>query len=528
MTALRSVFSKDGTTTVAGIAGLGMVAIWLFLAGVVGAIKVSSEETAVQTGGGLEPDASGLLLPDDEGLAPGDPSDPTAAPVDADGDGVPDDPSVPVDADGDGVPDLSGGGSAPAPGGGGDGGGGNGGGGGGGTTPPPTNQQSSGGDRTGVSDTEIKIGIHAPKTIGGAPLNLAEDPIKGLEAYTKFINDNGGINGRKLKLDIQDDRYEASGGSDAAKRLIENKNFIISGTLGVDQINVVANEAAKAGIPYHAAGGGEPDFARLGIYQVSTSYDTHVVQLARFLAQDAKYKGKKVGISALNSALIKPSVEVFKAEAKRMGVNVVETVYIQKPTEQSSYTAEINKLKSAGVQVFVPLQDPVSTSRQVSECITALCGWEYTFSNFAHDGDTTLTLMGGEWSRQKVRGLSGSCYYLHPNAYNPAHCARMDKAHAQWVKVYDQADWEKDGQGGASGYQIISMLAEALRRSGPDLTRQRYAAAIRTYDAYSDLITSPITFAGKSSFAHGSDKMVVYEAQSNDKYKQLTPGFVQF
>lgn len=519
MSALRKVFSKDGTTTVAGIAGLGMVAIWLFLAGVVGAIKVNSEETDVAAGNTLEPDASGLLLPGDE-LSPGDPSGP-AAPVDADGDGVPD-PVIggAVDSDGDGVPDLSGDGSTPAPGGGG--------GGGGGGTPPPTQQQSSGGDRTGVSDTEIRIGIHAPKTIGGAPLNLAEDPIKGLEAYARFINDNGGINGRKLKLDIQDDRYEASGGSDAAKRLIENKNFIISGTLGVDQINVVANEAAKAGIPYHAAGGGEPDFARLGIYQVSTSYDTHAVQLARFLAQDPNYKGKKVGISALNSALMKPSVEVFKAEAKRMGVNVVETVFIQKPTEQTSYTAEINKLKAAGVEVFVPLQDPVSTSRQVSECVTALCGWKYTFSNFAHDGDTTLTLMGGEWGRQKVRGLSASCYYLHPNAYNPAHCARMDKAHAQWVQVYNQADWEKDGQGGASGYQIVSLLAEALRRSGPDLTRQRYAAAIRTLDAYNDLVTSPISFAGRSNFAHGADKMVVYEAQSNDKYQQLTPGFVQF
>lgn len=515
------LLEKDGVTTVAGIAGLGMVAIWLFLAGVVGAIKVSSEDSALQTGGSLEPDSSGLLLPDDQGIEPGTPSDPT----DPEATG---DVTVPGEAEGGSEsPDLSAGGPAPTAGGGGSNGGG---GGSGGATPAPQSggQPTSAGDRTGVSDTEIKIGIHAPESIGGAPLNLAEDPVEGIHLYTAFINENGGINGRKLKVTIEDDRYETSGGADAAKRLIEAKNFIISGTLGVDQINVVANEAAKAGIPYHAAGGGEPDFARLGVYQLSASYDTHVVQLARFLAKDDTYKGKAVGISALNSGLIKPSVEVFKAEAKRMGVNVVETVFIEKPTDQTSYTAEINKLKAANVEVFVPLQDPVSTSRMVSECITALCGWRYTFSNFAHDGDTSLTLMGGEWGRQKARGLSASCYYLHANADKPEHCARMDQAHAQWVAKNGQADWEKDGQGGATGYQIMSILAEALRRSGPDLTRQRYAAAIRSFDQYNNLITSPITFAGKTSFSHGADKMVVYEAQANDKYLQLTPGFVQF
>ena len=48
------LLEKDGVTTVAGIAGLGMVAIWLFLAGVVGAINVSSEDSALQTGAAVK------------------------------------------------------------------------------------------------------------------------------------------------------------------------------------------------------------------------------------------------------------------------------------------------------------------------------------------------------------------------------------------------------------------------------------------------------------------------------------------
>ncbi len=527
MAAPREMLRPDHRWSALTIAGLGMGAIWLFLAGIVGAIKVAGEEDEA-VAAGIQPDSSGLVLDD-----VGDPTAPGPLPTVAGTDpGTGSGTGQPLDASGTPVPSPTGG-TDPSGTSGGAGGGS--GGSGAGSSAPATTRASGGGaapstagDRTGVSDTTIKIGIHAPESIGGAPLNLAEDPIKGIEGYVDFINQSGGINGRMLQLDIQDDRYETSGGADAARRLIENDNFVISGTLGVDQINVVANEAAKAGIPYHAAGGGEDDFARLGVYQIGTSYDTHVVQLARFLAQDETYVGKKVGVSALNSGLIKPSVELFLAEARRVGVEVVEVVYIEKPTQQSSYSAEIQRLKDAGTEVFVPLQDPVSTSRMVSECLTSLCDWRYTFSNFAHEGDTALTLFAGEWGRQRVRGLAAACYYLHENAYDPSRCARMDKAHEQWVAVYGEADWEEDGQGGSSGYQIVSMLAEALRRAGPDLTRERYAAAIRTYDAYSDLITSPITFAGRQRFSHGSDDMVVYEAQPDDTYRQITPGFVRF
>src|SRR3712207_7606253 len=47
-----------------------------------------------------------------------------------------------------------------------------------------------------------------------------------------------------------------SGAQTSAQRLInDEKVFMVSGTLGIDQIAIVANEAAKRGVPYTAAGG---------------------------------------------------------------------------------------------------------------------------------------------------------------------------------------------------------------------------------------------------------------------------------
>lgn len=341
------------------VAGLGVAAVWLALAGIIGALRLEDDpaDGSVVAAAG---DDDGRVAP----TGPGGTLPSTSTPEAVPGEGTP------GDGGSTGGPAAPGGpGTAPAPGQGSDGTGGPPGGGPGGPTPPGAGNTgdtsgdpggtggppATGGDRTGVSDTEIKIGIHAPESIGGAPLNLAEDPIKGVRGYAEFINRNGGIHGRQLVLDIADDRYETSGGRDAATRLIENGNFLISGTLGVDQIQIVANEARKAGIPYLAAGGPEEIFRDIGMYQLATSYDTHVIQLARFLAQDPGYRGRKIGVTALDSPLIKPVVDVFVNEVRRVGMEVVEVVYIQKPTEQSSYTAQIQRLKDAGTEVLVPL-----------------------------------------------------------------------------------------------------------------------------------------------------------------------------
>lgn len=387
----------------------------------------------------------------------------------------------------------------------------------------PGTTTASPGDRTGVSDSTVAWGVHAPITINGVPLNIAEDPLNGLEAYVEFINQSGGVHGRTLDVRLVDDGYTVDYARRAADTLInEQDNFLVSGTLGVDQIAVVATEAQRRGVPYMAAGGAESSFAALDIHQYGVSYDTAMVQLARFLATEPMYAGRKVGVTALDSPYIAPAVEVFRAEAARVGVEVVEVVTIQKPDQQTSYLAQIQALKRAGAEVVVPVQDPVSTSRIVAECRTQSCEWDWSFSNFVHDTDTALALMQGDWTG--VRGVSYFCSHVHPNADDPRSCAAMGEAHRQWAAIRGESDWQENGQSGAFGYQAVSAWVGALRQVGPDLTRERFLAALRSYDGYADLITGPITFAGESTYAHGAESVVVLEAQPNFRWAQITNG----
>lgn len=509
-----------GHTSARTVLLLGTAAVWLVLTAVVGAIAVSDGDggetvAAGSAGDDLSFDTqttgdagdTAFAEPGGTGTDPAltDPaaggSDPAAAPTGGQPTG--------------GGAQPSGGGTPAAPSGG---------------KPAPSGapaKSTSGGDTTGVTATEIKIGLHAPITFSGVPLNLAEDPIKGVKTYTQWINENGGINGRKIVLDIQDDRFDSEGARNSAQTLInDHKNFMVSGTLGIDQIAIVAAEAARRGVPYTAAGGNERQPIP-GMYQLAANYTTHVEQLAAFMAKDGKYKGKRVGILVSDSQYIRPVADQFKKALEARGQKVSTIVANQKPAQNPDYNGYILQFRQANTEVVVPLTDPLTTQQIVQRCAAgAACGWTYSFSNFAHDSDTALALMAPTWAQQGVRGLSSACYYMAPEVEDTAKCANMKVARDQWIQKHGQEDWEENGSGGSAGYQIVSFLKGALTQPGADLTRERFRGALSAYRGYSDLVSGPITFAGSKNTMHGAEKMSVLEAQSNNKYKMITPGLV--
>lgn len=501
----------------------GIAVVWLVLAGVVGALVVSDDESVELTSGGEDTS----FLDGADGSLDGDGGDTSSTTVldpaaDANGDGVPDaaapgTPGAPTDPAAAGQdPAAAAPGqdpSAPAP----------------GQAPaaPGGDGLPAGGNATGVTGDQIKIGIHAPVTFSGVPLNLAEDPIKGLQTYAEFLNQNGGINGRKIALDIQDDRFDSEGARRAANTLInDNKNFMVSGTLGIDQIAIVAAEAAKRGVPYMAAGGNEQSPIP-GMFQVAANYTTHVLQLADYMAVDPKYKGKRVGILVSDSEFIRPVADQFKARLEAKGNPVSVIVANQKPAQNPDYNGYILQFTRSNTEVVVPLTDPLTTQQIVQRCAAgAACGWTYAFSNFAHDSDTALALLAPTWANQKVRGLSASCYYLAAQVNDKAKCANMSVARDQYVAARGQGDWAENGSGAAAGYQIIGLLKRALTAPGGELTRERFSAALRQYQGYDDLVTGPITFAGSDNTMKGATRMAVYEAQANNKYQMISDGLL--
>src|SRR5581483_5965334 len=71
---------------------------------------------------------------------------------------------------------------------------------------------------TGVSDTEIKLGQTSPFSGAASAYSVIA---RAQAAYFKMINDQGGVNGRKINLITLDDGYSPPKTVEQTRKLVE-------------------------------------------------------------------------------------------------------------------------------------------------------------------------------------------------------------------------------------------------------------------------------------------------------------------
>ena len=80
----------------------------------------------------------------------------------------------------------------------------------------------------GVTDKEIVIGLFAP--LSGPLVSYGIDPLNAAKMIYEDVNSKGGINGRKIRLVIEDDKCTGNDLLGVAKKLITVDNvFILHG-----------------------------------------------------------------------------------------------------------------------------------------------------------------------------------------------------------------------------------------------------------------------------------------------------------
>src|SRR5258708_17810665 len=83
---------------------------------------------------------------------------------------------------------------------------------------------------TGVTDKEIKIGNIMPYSGPASAYGIIG---KTMSAYMRMINDNGGVNGRKINFISYDDAYHPPTTVGQARKLVESDEvFLIFASLG--------------------------------------------------------------------------------------------------------------------------------------------------------------------------------------------------------------------------------------------------------------------------------------------------------
>jgi len=317
-------------------------------------------------------------------------------------------------------------------------------------------------DRTGVTDTTIKIGLPGPFT--GNASSYSKSQI-GMHAYYKSVNDAGGIHGRKLEIIEVDDACSEVKGITAVKNLIyEQKVFLINGIscsgvgLAIKPIVIeakvpfVINQAVNQNIS-------QPVSPYI-FHAVPTSFDAGA-SIVDFIKSNPKLK-KVAIVSHTNEwgmGYKTPQLEYMK---KKYGMTPTLDLAMERGSTDA--TPQVLKIRSSGIDAIILNLYEAETAIFLRDA--AKYGLSLpVLSGYATDLENTLKRVGG-------LGPVKNYHVLHMFV-GTLDSPEMAKWGAMIKKYYPNEEIT-----GFSFVGIGSAIAtvEALKRAGRDLTREKFIA----------------------------------------------------
>jgi ABC-type branched-subunit amino acid transport system substrate-binding protein len=193
-----------------------------------------------------------------------------------------------------------------------------------------TGCKSDSNGQQGVTDDTIKVGNCVATSGALAPVGV---PFKtGIEAYFKMVNDNGGVNGRKIEYVHEDAGWDTTKAKSCVENMInDEKIFAFVGHFGTPLVGATLSDIKMAGIPavYFATGTGilynENAVGQdRGIYPVQPVYPME----GRIMAAWAKglEDASKIGVIYTNDDAGKDLLEGVNNQVAAIGgMSVVST-----------------------------------------------------------------------------------------------------------------------------------------------------------------------------------------------------------
>jgi branched-chain amino acid transport system substrate-binding protein len=334
----------------------------------------------------------------------------------------------------------------------------------------------------GVTDTEIRFGISAP--FSGSARELGRQMKLGLDTAFGAINDAGGVNGRQLRLVAVDDGYEPSRTLDAMKQLVEKDSvFGIVGNVGTPTATVALPYALQQRMLFFGAftGAGllrrDPPDRYVFNYRASYAEETEATvnylvkvrrlkpeQIAVFAQQDGYGDSGYAGVVKAVRGLNGDPEKILRLNYKRNTVDVDEAV--------AALRAHKRPVKAI---IMVPAYR--AAARFIEKTRDLFPGMIYTNVSFVGASALAeeLKLLGPKYTEgvivtQVVPALDGySSFVLE---YKNALARQFPGEASDYVSL--------------EGYVAGNLLAEGLRRAGPQLDTERVVdslESLRNYDA---------------------------------------------
>lgn len=320
----------------------------------------------------------------------------------------------------------------------------------------------------GVTANTITVGQSAALT--GPAAELGNDMRKGILAYFDYVNQAGGVNGRKLVLKSLDDGYEANRAADNTKALIRDDVFALLGYVGTPTSEAAKPIFTQARVPFVGAFTGaellRAPFNRY-IFNVRASYYAETDAIVNLLAT---LNLKRIAVFYQNDSYGKAGLTGVERAMAARNMKII-----------ALGTVERNSVDVAAAVKEIAASDPqaVIMISAYKSCAAFIKGMKKAnsnpqFMNVSFVGSKALAAELGE----QGRGVGIS--QVVPFPWSPG---------TPVVKDYQRhltasAANAEYGFGTLEGYIAARVFVEGLRRAGPNLTREGFVSALETLRDY--------------------------------------------
>ena len=333
----------------------------------------------------------------------------------------------------------------------------------------------------GASDTEIKIGQTVPFS---GPASAYATIGKAQAAYFQMINDQGGINGRKIKLIQYDDAYSPPKAVEQVRKLVENDEVLLTfQIIGTPSNAAVQKYLNTKKVPQLFAATGASKFTDPKNFPWTMGFNPNYFVEGRIYGQYIlkNYPNAKVGVLYQNDDLGKDYLNGIKDGLgdKAASMIVAEASYeVSDPTIDS----QILKLKAAGADLFFSASTPKFAAQAIKKNYGL--GWRPV-----HILDINATSVGATMQPaglEASKGVISVNYGKDPLDPTWKDDPGMKKYFDFMAKYYPDGD--KNSNFNTYGYSTAQLMAYVLTRCGDNLTREnvmRQATSLK--DVESDL-----------------------------------------
>ena len=325
--------------------------------------------------------------------------------------------------------------------------------------------------RASAADGEVLIGMNAPLT--GSAASEAVYFLKAVKLAEKHINESGGINGKKLKVVVQDNQSTNPGALAALNKSVEqDKVLAILGPIKSTQILAMSDAVKNYGIPT-MIGGTNVSLTKQGnpwLFRCRPDDSMIAQAMVKYIKEDLGLK--KIGILHDSDAFGAGGADMVEKYAKENGLIIAKRE--KYTTRDKDYTAQLLSIKAAGSEVFIHygtiLEDIAVVLRQYRQLGSP---YQYLGVPGAAAKDT-LAL-----AKETSEGILATVDYIpdqtedykwYANEYRKAYSDEMD-AWAAW------------------NYDALMILAHVINQAGEDrakiregiLSLQNYPGALSMY-----------------------------------------------